>query len=84
MQVCSNAARVYVQRPIFDEFLEKIVKKVNDITVGDPLKPSSQMGALISEEHLQKVLGYVDVAKKEVRKSYLIYLFLSERQEPIT
>eukprot|EP00795_Rhopilema_esculentum_P010578 gene10578-19313_t len=64
-QVCSNAARVYVQRPIFDEFLEKIVKKVNNITVGDPLKPSSQMGALISEEHLQKVLGYVDVAKKE-------------------
>ena len=65
-EVCSNAARVYVQRQIYDEFLEKIVKKVNRIKIGDPLDPETQMGALISEEHLQKVLSFMDNAKKEV------------------
>ena len=55
-----------MQREIRDEFLEKIVKKVNRIRVGDPLDPETQMGALISEEHLQKVIGFMDIAKKEV------------------
>ena len=65
-QVCSNAARVYVQKEIYAEFLEKIVRKVKQIKIGDPLNPETQMGALISEEHLQKVLGFMDIAKKEV------------------
>lgn len=64
-EVCSNAARVYVQSRIYDEFLEKIVKKVNRIRIGDPLDPETQMGALITEDHLQKVLGFMDIAKKE-------------------
>jgi len=64
-EVCSNAARVYVQRQIYDEFLEKIIRKVNRIKIGDPLDPETQMGALISEEHLQKVLFSMENAKKE-------------------
>ncbi len=64
--MCSNAARVFVEESIFDEFLEKIVKKVQGIRVGDPLDTNSQMGAIISEDHLQKVLAYVDGAKNEV------------------
>lgn len=55
-----------MQRAIYDEFLEKIVRRVNRIRIGDPLDPETQMGALISEEHLEKVLGFMDIAKKEV------------------
>ena len=66
LKVCSNAARVYVENEIYDQFMERIVRKVNQIRIGDPLDPESQMGALISEEHLQKVLGFMDIAKKEV------------------
>ena len=69
LQVCSNAARVYVQEQIFDEFREKILKKVQSIRVGDPFDAQTQMGALISEDHLKKVLSYVDGAKKEVSSS---------------
>ncbi len=60
---------MFVEEPIFDEFLERIVTKVKSIRVGDPLDTNSQMGALISEDHLQKVLNYVDGAKQEVRLS---------------
>ena len=67
LQVCSNAARVYVEEPIYDQVLEMILKKVKSFRVGDPMDARTQIGAVISEDHLQKILGYVEGAKKEVR-----------------
>ena len=68
-QVCSNGTRVFVERSILDEFLNQVVERTKKIRVGDPMNPDTQMGALISEEHLHKVLDYVNVGKKEVRLS---------------
>ena len=62
-----------MEKSILNEFLSKVVERTKNIKVGDPMNPDTQMGALISEEHLHKVLEYVDTAKKEVRK---IKLFL--------
>ena len=62
-----------MQRQIYDEFLEKIIRKVNRIKIGDPLDPETQMGALISEEHLQKVLFSMENAKKEVFYEHLLF-----------
>ena len=50
-----------------DEFLSRVVERTKKIRVGDPMNPDTQMGALISEEHLHKVLDYVELGKKEVR-----------------
>ena len=65
-----------MQREIYDEFLEKIVRKVNRIRIGDPLNPETQMGALISEEHLQKVIGFMDIAKKEVLFRGIVVVYI--------
>lgn len=64
-QVCSNGTRVFVQKDILPEFVKEVVKRTQAIEIGDPLLESTRMGALVSRPHLDKVLSFVDRAKKE-------------------
>jgi betaine-aldehyde dehydrogenase len=64
-QVCSNGTRVFVHRSIKKRFLERLVKRVNAMRIGDPMHPDTQVGALISEQHMHKVLSYIALAKAE-------------------
>ncbi len=63
-EVCSNGTRVYVQAPVYDEFLERLRNRTEKMKIGDPLDPATHVGALISAEHLDKVLGYIEAGKK--------------------
>lgn len=63
-EVCSNGTRVYVHRSIYDAFLSKLVARVEKMTIGDPLDPATDVGALISGEHLEKVMGYISLGKE--------------------
>jgi len=56
-----------VEKSILNIFLDKLVERTKRIKVGDPMDPSTQMGALISDHHLEKVLEFVEVGRKEVR-----------------
>jgi betaine-aldehyde dehydrogenase len=58
-EVCSNGTRVFVQRRVRAEFVERLRERIAAMRVGDPLDPATQLGALISAEHLQKVLGLI-------------------------
>ena len=58
-EVCSNGTRVFVQRRLRAEFVERLRARIAAMRVGDPLDPATQVGALISAEHLQKVLGLI-------------------------
>jgi betaine-aldehyde dehydrogenase len=58
-QVCSNATRVFVHRSVKAEFLKRLVARVAPLRIGDPLDPATQVGALISESHMNKVLSYI-------------------------
>ena len=64
-EICSNGTRVFVQRGIREAFLAKLVDRTEKIRVGDPLDPATQMGPLISADHLDKVLGYVRQGEQE-------------------
>jgi betaine-aldehyde dehydrogenase len=64
-QVCSNGTRVFVHKSIKDDFLERLVKRVNAMRIGDPMDPDTQVGALISEQHMLKVLSYIERGKSE-------------------
>lgn len=64
--MCSNGTRVFVQKDILPEFVEEVVKRTKAIEIGDPLLETTRMGALVSRPHLNKVLSYVNQAKKEV------------------
>lgn len=65
--MCSNGTRVFVQRDILPEFIEEVVIRTQAIKIGDPLLETTRMGALVSRPHLEKVLSFVDQAKKEVK-----------------
>ena len=58
-EVCSNGTRVFVHKSVRREFIERLRTRAAAMRVGDPLDPATQVGALISEEHMQKVLGFI-------------------------
>jgi betaine-aldehyde dehydrogenase len=64
-QVCSNATRVFVHASIKADFVAALVKRVSAMRIGDPMDPATQVGALTSEQHLQKVLGYIQRGRSE-------------------
>jgi betaine-aldehyde dehydrogenase len=63
-QDCTAATRIYVQRPVRDAFLEKLKRFTETVRVGDPADPATDMGSLISEDHLRRVEGFVQRAKQ--------------------
>jgi betaine-aldehyde dehydrogenase len=64
-QVCSNGTRVFVHSSIRAIFLERLLKRVNAMRIGDPLHPDTQVGALVSEQHMHKVLSYIERGRSE-------------------
>jgi betaine-aldehyde dehydrogenase len=58
-QVCSNATRVFVHASVKASFLERLVKRVAAMRIGDPMDPQTQVGPLVSEQHMNKVLKYI-------------------------
>jgi acyl-CoA reductase-like NAD-dependent aldehyde dehydrogenase len=67
-QVCAAGSRVFVQEGIYDEFVAKAAQAFDKINVGDPFAPTTQMGALIYESHMNDVLEYIEIGKKEGAK----------------
>ena len=64
-EICSNGTRVYVAEKIKNTFLKKLIEKTGKMVIGDPADMSTQVGALISREHMEKVLGYIQTGKME-------------------
>jgi aminomuconate-semialdehyde/2-hydroxymuconate-6-semialdehyde dehydrogenase len=64
-EICLCGSRILVERTIYDRFLEDFVQCVQQLTVGDPMFDDIRLGALVSEAHLHKVLGYVQLAVEE-------------------
>lgn len=64
-EVCSNGTRVFVHRSVKAEFLKRLVKRVAAMRVGDPMDPQTQVGSLISGQHMEKVLSYIEKGRKE-------------------
>jgi betaine-aldehyde dehydrogenase len=58
-EICSNGTRVFVEEPVRGQFLERLLNRVEKMRIGDPEDPETHVGALISEEHMNKVLGYI-------------------------
>ena len=64
-QVCCAGSRVFVQESIYDKFVEAAVKAFNQVNVGDPLDPNTQMGSQVDQGQLKKIMSYVELAKEE-------------------
>ena len=64
-EVCSNGTRVFVHAAVKSAFLERLIARVRAMRIGDPLDPATQVGSLISEQHLEKVLSYIERGRAE-------------------
>jgi len=64
-QICLCGSRIYVESSIYDRFKADFVERVKKLVVGDPKAPETNVGAVVSEVHYNKILGYIDLAKEE-------------------
>ncbi|WP_061933588.1 betaine-aldehyde dehydrogenase [Aureimonas sp. AU22] len=63
-EVCSNGTRVFVHDDVREAFLRKLTERTRAMVVGDPADPATQVGALISEAHMKKVLSYIEAGRR--------------------
>lgn len=64
-QVCSAGSRILVEEKIYDKFVNSFVERAQQINVGPGDHPESEMGPLVSQEHMEKVLRYIEIGKDE-------------------
>ncbi len=67
-EVCTCPSRALIQESIFDKFMERAIKRVEKIKVGNPLDPTTMMGAQNSQDQLEKILRYIEIGKQEGAK----------------
>jgi betaine-aldehyde dehydrogenase len=64
-EICTNCTRVFVHDDIYDSFVEMVVARTKKLRIGDPLAPETQIGALISRTHMERVLGFIAAGQAE-------------------
>jgi aldehyde dehydrogenase (NAD+) len=67
-QICSAGSRLFVERPIYDEFVERVADYGNALRVGRGTDPGTQIGPLVSKQQLERVTGYLDIGRREGAK----------------
>ena len=70
-QICLCGSRIFIERPIYEKFKADFVERVSQLKIGDPLDESTNIGAVVSKQHLEKVLSYIELAKTEGGKILL-------------
>lgn len=64
-EICLCGSRIFVERPLYQRFLNEFVARTKGLTVGDPLDEKTKVGAIVSAAHMDKILSYIELAKKE-------------------
>src|SRR6185369_2970105 len=64
-QICLCGSRILVQRSIYAQFRDRFVEKVRALRVGDPSDPASDLGAVVSRTHYDKIMGHIALAREE-------------------
>ncbi|HEY8278971.1 MAG TPA: aldehyde dehydrogenase [Bdellovibrionota bacterium] len=64
-EICLCNSRIFVEESVYETFVEKFSRAASLIRVGNPLEKEVQMGPLVSKEHREKVMGYIELARKE-------------------
>ncbi len=68
-QVCCAGSRVFVQESMYDQFTDSLAQMAQSLTLGNPLETGTRMGPLVSKEQHERVLGYLEIGKKEGAKA---------------
>jgi aminomuconate-semialdehyde/2-hydroxymuconate-6-semialdehyde dehydrogenase len=64
-EICLCGSRIFIEKKIYEKFKTDFVEKVKKLKVGDPLKDDTDLGAIVSKQHFEKILSYTELAEKE-------------------
>ena len=64
-QICLSGSRLFVQEDIYDKFKSDFLEKTRNLVVGDPRDNSSNLGAIVSKQHMEKILSKIEQARNE-------------------
>ncbi|MDX8554472.1 aldehyde dehydrogenase [Tenacibaculum sp. 1B UA] len=64
-QICLCGSRIFVEESIYEQFKKDFVQKVSELKIGNPFEADTNIGALVSKPHLEKVKSYIDIAEQE-------------------
>ncbi|MFV0387872.1 MAG: aldehyde dehydrogenase [Pyrinomonadaceae bacterium] len=64
-QICLCGSRIFVENSIYPKFIADFTARVNALKVGDPLSPDTTVGAVVSKQHMEKILSYIELGKSE-------------------
>jgi aldehyde dehydrogenase (NAD+) len=67
-QCCCAGSRLFVEKKVHDEFVERMLKKVKKTKVGDPFDPGTTQGPQVSQEQFDRVMGYIEAGRKQGAK----------------
>src|SRR5260221_6869635 len=63
-EICTNGTRVFVERKLLGAFLDRLVERTRLLRIGDPMRPETEIGGLISAAHRDRVLSYIEAGRK--------------------
>lgn len=64
-EICLCGSRIFVERPMYEQFKSDFVSRVSALKAGDPLEADTDVGAIVSRQHFEKIMSYIDLAKIE-------------------
>ena len=64
-EICLCGSRIFIEKKIYEKFKTDFTEKVRKLRVGDPMKEDTDLGAIVSKQHFEKILSYIDLAEKE-------------------
>jgi acyl-CoA reductase-like NAD-dependent aldehyde dehydrogenase len=64
-EVCAAGSRILVERTIYDDFVTQLARRADQMTVGNPMESGTRLGAIVSEEQLDRVMAYVEAGRSE-------------------
>ncbi|MFM2392518.1 MAG: hypothetical protein RLZZ546_495, partial [Bacteroidota bacterium] len=64
-QICLCGSRIYIQDTIYERFKRDFINATNELIVGNPLEPNTNLGAIVSKVHFEKILNHIEIAKNE-------------------
>jgi aminomuconate-semialdehyde/2-hydroxymuconate-6-semialdehyde dehydrogenase len=64
-QICLCGSRIFVERPLYEKFKSDFAERVSRLKIGDPLEAGTDVGAIVSKQHFDKILSYIDLSQNE-------------------
>ena len=64
-EICLCGSRIFIERPLYEKFKNAFVEKAKELKAGNPLDEKTRLGAIVSKQHKEKILSYIELAKKE-------------------